>query len=821
MIRVNCRHTLRMILSLILAPVTAHIGAAQGPNLQGLYVPPAPTFIHDPSETPVALSFGLTSLAQVQKQLDATSAANPNSPVVLTLTGHYTVTDTPLTLPSNTSLVLYGTIRADASATAPSLIAIQGQSNVSVAGGLLDGMGVDLAGIAAVNSAKVNIDAVTIINTGKDGIVLNGAGNDAVDSGSGITRCEISGAAGNGMTLSAITQLVLLDNYVHDNSGTGIQMSAAHSSIVNNVVKNNNVGIEADANDNLISDNELDGNQSGGLQLTSSSSGTAVLRNAVINNAGYGVDFGGSNNLLYGNQLQNATDLVDRSASNWTVGTTAPLNAPVSQYFYPPTAGNPQTGPIMNGRSRTDIALDASSYPTISSVQQAYNDARQQNPNDVIVLTLAGTFTLDSSPLLLQSYTVVILDGTINVPANGSAPEAITASNPSQFVAISGGTIELNGASRAGIYFPSSTMADVDGVTVKDGGVYNVRKSGSMIHFQNGGGYNILHGNTVNSSGGRCIWTQENHSRYVVLENYLTYCNMDGVDFDSSTRNSFAIRNTAVDNERYGVFIEQSDSYNTAYANFTTTKDIGAAGRGVEVYNNATSAGTRGITDMNTVFGNTSDIVGDGLRVGSISTASGGVAETAHTFMFNNIVKNSKGNGILFDTQFPNSIENYFSQTVLSGNGTDINSHPSNGAEPPEFFNPPSAINLALRQPVAASSSAAGSSPSAAVDGLGFTSWVAGSEAMPSLTIDLGSQLSFSRVMLKQATPGVIQKVVLQSSRDGATFSDLPGTAHAINMNRQVNNVSFSAVTARYLRVQISVFQGGPTGFEEISVFPQ
>ncbi len=42
------------------------VAFAQGPNPHGLYVPPAPTFIHDASEAPVALDFGLTSLAHVQ-----------------------------------------------------------------------------------------------------------------------------------------------------------------------------------------------------------------------------------------------------------------------------------------------------------------------------------------------------------------------------------------------------------------------------------------------------------------------------------------------------------------------------------------------------------------------------------------------------------------------------------------------------------------------------------------------------------------------------------------------------------------------------------
>lgn len=796
--------------------------AAQGPNTHGLYVPPAAAFIHDPSETPVALDFGLTSLAHVQRQLDAARAAHPDAPIVLTLTGTYTVVDTPLTLPSRTSLVLYGTIRADDAATASSLIAIAGQREVAVAGGLLDGHGVNLCGIRAENSGKINIDAVTITNTGQDGIVLTGQGNNAWNSGSAITRSEITGAGGNGITIGSITQAIVLDNFVRASKGAGIQVSAAHSSIVNNVSQENEIGIVAAANDDLISDNELRGNRSGGIRLESSSTGVAVLRNAVVDNFEYGIDLDGNNSLVYANTLHNPIDLIDRAAGNWVVARGIPLQAPLSRYFYPPTIDNRHSEPIMNGRNRTDVAVDSATSPTISSVQQAYNDARQQHPDDVIVLTLTGTFTLDSSALLLQSRTSVILDGTIDVPYASGVSEAIRGASPSEFVSISGGTIQLNGRSREGTYFPSSTMAHVDQVTVRNGGQRDVRAGKGMIHFQSGGGYNILRGNTVDNSGGRCIWTQSSSSRYVVLENYLTNCNQDGVDFDSSTRNSVAIRNMNVDNVRYGVFIEQSDSLNKIYGNYATTRGIPSIpGRAIGVYNNATSGSTRGVTDKNTVFSNVSDVIADGLRVGSISTATGGVAETAHTFMFNNIVRNSRGNGILFDTQFPRSVENYFSQTVLSGNKTDINSHPSNGAAPPDFFNPPSAINLVLRQPATASSTAPDSSPDAAVDGLAYTRWIAGDERAPWVTVDLGSTLSFSRVMLKQTAAGVIARIVLQISQDGGSFTDLPGPAREIVMNRDVNNVSFAPVVARFLRIQITEFAGGPIGFEDISVHPK
>jgi parallel beta-helix repeat protein len=801
---------LSVALGLIAACATAR---ADGPRRPGRYLPPASSYILDPAETPIVIQFGSAKLSDVQTRLDAARAADAVSPIVLTLTGTYWVRDKPLNLPSKTSLVLYGTIRALPNATATSLISISGQSKVAIAGGTLEGNFAHLAGIDAEASTKVNIDSVTIRNTGRDGIVLSGNGNTVFDSGSAITRCDVAGSRGNGITVQNITQTLLLDNFVHSNKGDGIQLSSAHSSIVNNSVQHNSIGIFADANDNLISDNDLSDNERSGLQLAATSANTTALRNVIARNRENGIDFDGTNNLLYSNTLANQTNLTDRSAANWVVPREAPLAATTSQYFYPPTIDNQHNDPIMNGMGRTDITVNSGN---LTAVQQAYDNARQQNPNNVIVLHMNGDFTADTAPLTLGSNTAVVLNGTIHLTEK--LTNVINSTNPVSFLSVSGGTIDLAGQPIEAVYFPSSKMVDVDHLTVLNGGQRDHRTSKSMIHLTSGGGYNILYRNTVDMAGGRCIWTQSSSSRYVVLENHLSNCNMDAVDFDSSTSNSFAIDNVGQDNLRYGVFIEQSDSFNKVYGNFTSTSGLShITGHGVGVYNNATSAGIRHVTDGNTVFSNISDVISNGLRVGSISTKTGGVAETAHTFMFNNIAKNSTGDGILFDTQFPGSIDNYFSQTVLSGNKTDLDSHPSNGAAPPDFFNPMSAVNLALNQPVTSSSIAPGSDPANAVDGLAFTSWAA-SDSHSWLTVDLGADASFQRMMLKQTSVTGTALVRLQRSEDGVNFTDIPGSVAILG---PVSTLKFAPVTARYVRVEIWNLFGSSNGLSEMAVFPE
>src|SRR5260370_23236279 len=262
-----------LFFSVLLLPVEA---AANRPTSTGLYVPPPDGFILDPAETPIALTLESAPLSEIQARLDDARMRDPDSPIVLTLIGNVVVTDSPLTLPSGTSLILYGTIEPAPDATAPALVAIIGQRKVAIAGGVLDGHNGSLAGIDAEGSAQVNIDPVTIKDTGQDGLRFSGNGNTVWNSGSAITRCNISNAGANGIAISSIIQVLLLDNFVHDNAAAGVHLSAADSSVVNNVIQNNGSGIVVDASDNLISDNEIRGNRGVGVSLLSSTVYRAV-----------------------------------------------------------------------------------------------------------------------------------------------------------------------------------------------------------------------------------------------------------------------------------------------------------------------------------------------------------------------------------------------------------------------------------------------------------------------------------------------------------------------------------------------------------------
>src|SRR6516225_2321441 len=84
--------------------------SADGPVPNGVYTPPPDGFLLDPTETPIELSFKNAPLSKIQAQLDEARTSDPDSPIILTLTGTFVVADSPLALPSKTSLILYGTI---------------------------------------------------------------------------------------------------------------------------------------------------------------------------------------------------------------------------------------------------------------------------------------------------------------------------------------------------------------------------------------------------------------------------------------------------------------------------------------------------------------------------------------------------------------------------------------------------------------------------------------------------------------------------------------------------------------------------------------
>src|SRR5262249_10956501 len=105
-----------------------------------------------------------TALAEVQNQYDSARAGSPNDVIVLHLNGLFTHDAAPLTLASDTTVILDGSISVAPSASGP-VIRGSGLAYVSLSGGIIDCNsrvmeGVNLAG------AMVYLDHVTVQHCG-------------------------------------------------------------------------------------------------------------------------------------------------------------------------------------------------------------------------------------------------------------------------------------------------------------------------------------------------------------------------------------------------------------------------------------------------------------------------------------------------------------------------------------------------------------------------------------------------------------------------------------------------------------------------------
>jgi hypothetical protein len=637
------------------------------PAPRALYTPAPSACLAVMGEAAVTVTIGDATLADAQMQIDAARGANASAAILVKMSGAYVVTSSPLRLPSQTCLVLTGTLQAGPGATAGALLLISGQSKVSVSGGTYDGAGAPLDGIRVDGSRKVNIDGVTVRNAGHAGIAFAGPGGTVWDGGSALTRCDVAHSAA-GIHVEAATRVLVLDSNVHDNMGPGIDFagSAGFGAIVHNRASSNATGINVDGADNAVTDNVLTGNANG-LVLGPMSANNSCLDNALADNSSAGIQLAGDNNLVYANSFTGgAMPLVAAGTTNSVVPVAGPLAPGANKYFFPPTIANPHTSPIASGKGRTDLTVKGGS---MADVQAQYDAARAAHPDDVIVLHLQGRFTL-GTPFTLSSFTSVLLDGTIDVMAT-SGP-VIVGTPGVQYLSISGGTLDAHNTPIPGIFLDLGTLAVLDHVAVNNFGVQNPRSGSASIRMGGGSGYSIIRGCHVDVSGGRAIWTENASSRFIVVGNTSSHANMDGIDFDAHTANSLAKDNVCDGNTRSGIFIEEGAAFNKAYGNvFSNTSS-----HGINIYSNLAGKSSH----QNMAFCNALPGNNNGVRIGAINGNT-----TSDTFLFNNVISNTKGSGLTID---PLGANNYASLNVMSGNNPDFTVDPMGGAD---FFSAPSA----------------------------------------------------------------------------------------------------------------------------------
>lgn len=638
-----------------------------------LYTVPHLSFIQNPNgdTNVVTINDSSGSVATVQTLINNARSANPNAWIIIHLLNGatYSVSSAGIVLGSQECLVATGaTVQAiNSSVTVPLVEISNGATNASVAGGTYDGNGANIYCIfAPSSSARVNIDDVTARNCGMDCIQLNGTGDTTFDNEMTVTRCNTYGSAAHaGISIWNATQAACVENYCH-NCYVGIWLgNCSYCTVANNSCASNTTGIDfSSGSDDYICNNTCNNNATG---ITANGSGGMIVSDLFGSNYVAAINSAGSGNIYCDNLFQpgNAANFINSGSGDKVVAYKGPINASGQKYFYPPLINDQHTNTIVNGLGRTDLTIAST---TIDAVQSQYNTSLAANPTNVIVLHLNGTFTVRSNALALYSNTCVLLNGSIQINSATTASSAIIGTNSASNVSISGGTIDGgNFTGNNGIVFSNSTMVQIDAVTLQNFGPANPRTTDSdVVRFEEGGTPRIVTRCTVNGGSARGIWLENSSARSIVSDNESTGVNMDGVDCDASTTASLVKFNYLHDNVRYGIFVEQSASYNCLLGNICNYDQS----HGIGCYNN--SATPRGSTEYNSIICNS--LLGDnGLRNGSTGT---NVVTTSHNFFFNNTVVNANILSQLYGTQ------NYYSQNYLSGSSIT-----TSGAE--LFFNPP------------------------------------------------------------------------------------------------------------------------------------
>ena len=672
-------------LALVCAGLAIAVPAGAFPLSGDIYVQPSSEpFIEHSGETVITVNDSSGSISTAQTALNNAHTNNPAAIFVLNLTGTYKVSSAALNLTSNTCCVLTsGTIieAASSSITPTCLIQIHSQSNVSVAGGTFNGNGASVNAIQVETSSRVNIDDINVEYCYRDGFFVTGNGTSTYDSENTVTRCTISGGTSNGIKVESCTQAVIIDNDCSSNSGAGIYLSGAHSTVTNNTCTSNGTGIIVAGASNFISDNECDSNPTG-ISMTSASSANTIASNHAYSSTTVGISEAGTGDTICENYYKtNTLDFSSGGTGNNVMAYKAPLSAPSQNYFYPPILSNQHTTTtIVNGLGRFDLTVGAT---TIATVQSQYNSAVSAHPGDVIVLHLTGTtYTGGNTPLTLGSNTCVLLTGTIQMSGSGSWSSAVTAASGCTNLSFSGGTID--GGGRGGfpaINFNGCHMLWIQGVTVQNFGVPTTRTDDGMIDIHTPTGPAMVSSCTLNEGGGRGIWTEQ-AGPYVITDNSVSNVQMDGIDCDYHTSMALVKLNTCDTNTRCGVFIEQGDTFVHLVANSFSGNSRSA----FSVWNNGVT-GNEAATQYNTLVCNDCASGGIGFETGSQS-GSAFVENVAHNFFFNNSASgNTTGqedSTIGQGSGGSNSVQNYFGQNFVHDNTTDLDLSPG-GLE--VFFN--------------------------------------------------------------------------------------------------------------------------------------
>lgn len=395
------------------------------------------------------LTISSTSISSVQSQYNSALSAHPNDVIVLHLNGTFTVGSAPLTLQSDTCVLLNGTIQINSSTTAAAAI-VTGASaaRISISGGTIDCSsltgheGIDMTN----NNSMICIDDVTIQNFGDNS--TSHPGSDAIHFSGGsspsmVTRCTINKAGSRGLWAGTSNQKILYeDNYVAlTRAGLDCDYHTVGAVSIFNTYVNNTYGLwyEQGAQHNtgignLVTNSARDNLDAGNLnqsQITAYNNFicnvAAGSGNGLINSAGSDGNTFTSHNFFFNNVILNAKISSDsvgtenyysqnyQSGGSLTTGSAASyFNSPDVDGFLQIRDSNSGLAVAVQGASTANgaaiVTADSSSMgdgsgddewqfiPTDSGFYKVINQ------NSGLAMVVAGASLTNGAPIIQYAY---------------------------------------------------------------------------------------------------------------------------------------------------------------------------------------------------------------------------------------------------------------------------------------------------------------------------------------------------------------------------------------------------------------------------------
>lgn len=708
-------------------------GASSSAFGSGFYLPnvePRAPFFTSADEEVRELRISSGSINNLQQRIDDAREENPEAVLIIRLRGNFEVRHDPLKLGSRMNLVLAegASLTAD-SESASHVVEFNNASQSGIYGlgpgeelGVIDGNTRAPVGVLVRNSEKIHFYHIEVRDCLGNGIEYSGRGADKFGRAGSIVGCTFSGNYETAVRVNNIAQFVFTHNVIRGNE-KGIEIDSHTSIVADNIFLNNaGGGVFTNSENGVVARNTF-GGEGASVTLSGQSQYNLVTYNSFApDSRGASMAIDGKGNSIYYNEIGvddfslNVEGEGNIIASHRGLSGEAIVeNLGDNIYFNPPTRSNPHDDEvIVQGMGRRDIEIDSGgpttnrpryagveeevvktlqeqSHMDLSEVQRRIDEAREESPDDYLVVHMRGLFlsTEGLTGLEVPDFVSVILDGSI---VGRSANQArLVLLEGRDYISFSGGHLDGGGgkARSNGLAAPGSAITVIDGVTVSSGrgnGISmaaddrRIREDGRKWGRGRARGRPVfVRGNSVSNMAQRGIWGHLAEDTYYI-DNGLTDNNGDGIDIDGANNHTAALFNTMRGNTRSGVFLEEGVHHNIVYGNYMTA-NRGRHSVGVLFYSSmARRANQRGDEDWGRLRCRNNVIVGNLIEEHNAGIATRYAGNCV--FMHNIIRHNNVGVRI-----GSNSAGNYFALNALYDNNIKDLTQREKELEDEEFYN--------------------------------------------------------------------------------------------------------------------------------------